>query len=78
MEGPAGRGEEGETEVRARGWRIIGGTVFFISEKEKQGKVGSSISQDLRRGSAAVCVCLCKVQVVQASGPDGYKCGLAS
>lgn len=80
MEGPAGRGEKGEAAVRARGgWRITRGTVFFffISGKARQGQDGRQHQPGTQTGVCS-CVCLCKVQVSWAGGPDGYKCGLAT
>lgn len=57
MEGPAGRGEEGETEVRARGWRIIGGTVFFFSSLKKKSRGGwGAVSARTSDGGLQLCV----------------------
>lgn len=59
MEGPAGRGEKREAEVRTRwGDGELQEVLFFFSSLGKQGRgrMGGSISQELRRGSAVVCV----------------------
>lgn len=80
MEGPAGRGEKREAEVRTR-WgdgelqEVL--FFFFISGKARQGQDGRQYQPGTQTGVCS-CVCLCKVQVSWAGGPDGYKCGLAT
>lgn len=78
MEGPAGRGEKGETEVRARGGMENYRRYFFFHHWERrQGQDGRQYQPGTQMGFCS-CACLCKVQVSWAGGPDGYKCGLAS